>query len=92
MSKNGSSAGDGAWSRTPLGANNFYVTVEVTDDIPYIISRVGDDNLVVGTDYGHTDTAAEIEALRMIRESGAVNGQSIDKILGANSSRLYGLH
>jgi predicted TIM-barrel fold metal-dependent hydrolase len=76
----------------PLKANNIYVTVEVTDDIPYIINRVGDDNLVVGTDYGHTDTSAEIEALRIVRESGEVNGESIDKILGPNSSRLYGLH
>jgi predicted TIM-barrel fold metal-dependent hydrolase len=76
----------------PLGANNIYVTVEVTDDIPYIINRVGDDNLVVGTDYGHTDTSAEIEALRIVRESGAVQAESIDKILGPNSTQLYGLH
>jgi len=76
----------------PLGANKIYVTVEVTDDIPYVINRVGDDNLVVGTDYGHTDTSAEIEALRIVRESGAVQAESIDKILGPNSTRLYGLH
>lgn len=76
----------------PLGENNIYVTVEVTDDIPYIIGRVGDDNLVVGTDYGHTDTSAEIEALRIVREEGVVPAASIDKILGPNSVRLYGLN
>ncbi len=75
----------------PLGDNNIFITVEVTDDIPYIINRVGDDNLVVGTDYGHTDTSAEIEALRIVRESGTVAAESIDKILGPNSERLYGL-
>ena len=76
----------------PLKDNNIYVTVEVTDDIPYIINRVGDDNLVVGTDYGHIDTSAEIEALRILRDGGEVDGTSIDKILGPNSSRLYGLN
>lgn len=79
-------------SSDPLKDNNIFVTVEVTDDIPYIIERAGDDNLVVGTDYGHTDTSAEIEALRILREGGKVNAKSVDKILGPNSERLYGLH
>ena len=75
----------------PLGDNKIYVTVEVTDDIPYIIDRAGDENLIVGTDYGHTDTSAEIEALRILREGGTVKAASVDKILGPNSARLYGL-
>ena len=52
----------------------------------------GDENLVVGTDYGHTDTSAEIEALRILREGGTVAAASVDKILGPNSERLYGLN
>lgn len=79
-------------SSDPLKDNNIFVTVEVTDDIPYIIERTGDDNLVVGTDYGHTDTSAEIEALRILREGGTVAAKSVDKILGPNSERLYGLN
>ncbi len=78
-------------SDNPLADNNIWVTLEMTDDIPYIIDRVGDDNLIVGTDYGHTDTAAEIEALRLLREKGGISPQSVDKILGANPTRLYGL-
>ncbi|MBT4006435.1 MAG: amidohydrolase family protein [Rhodospirillales bacterium] len=78
-------------SSDPLKDNNIFVTIEMTDDIPYIIDRVGDDNLVVGTDYGHTDTSAEIEALRMLRDNGKVNETSINKILGPNSEVLYGL-
>jgi predicted TIM-barrel fold metal-dependent hydrolase len=78
-------------SPAPLQDNNIFVTVEMTDDIPYVIDRTGDDNLVVGTDYGHTDTSAQIEALRLLRESGTVAKPSIDKILGPNSQRLYGM-
>ena len=75
----------------PLKDNNIFVTVELSDDIAAVIARVGDDNLVVGTDYGHTDTSAEIEALRLIGESGTVAKASAAKILGANAQRLYGL-
>ncbi|MFM2130288.1 MAG: Amidohydrolase, partial [Pseudomonadota bacterium] len=78
-------------SSDPLGDNRIYVTVEVTDDIPYVIDRAGDDNLIVGTDYGHTDTSAEIEALRILKEGGKVAKASVDKILGPNSARLYNL-
>jgi predicted TIM-barrel fold metal-dependent hydrolase len=76
---------------SPLKDNNIFVTIEMTDDIAYVIDRVGDDNLVVGTDYGHTDTSAEIQALRMLREDGKVPAGSVDKILGPNAERLYGL-
>jgi predicted TIM-barrel fold metal-dependent hydrolase len=75
----------------PLKDNNIWVTVETTDDIPYVIDRVGDDNLVIGTDYGHTDTSAQIEALRLLKENGKVPRASVDKILGANPTVLYGL-
>jgi len=78
-------------SDSPLADNNIWVTVETTDDIPCIIDRAGDDNLVVGTDYGHTDTSAQIEALRLLRESGDIPRDSVDRILGPNPIRLYGL-
>lgn len=75
----------------PLKANNIWVTIETTDDIPYVINRVGDDNLVIGTDYGHTDTSAQIEALRLLKENGKVARATVDKILGPNATKLYGL-
>ena len=78
-------------SSDPLKDNNIFVTIEMSDDIPYIIDRVGDENLVVGTDYGHTDTSADIEALRTLRQGSRVKPASVDKILGPNSERLYGL-
>ncbi len=78
-------------SDDPLGDNNIWVTLELSDDIPYVIGCVGDDNLVVGTDYGHTDTSAQIEALRMLKNREGVSAASVDKILGVNPTNLYGL-
>ncbi len=79
-------------AENPLKDNNIYVTCEVTDNIAYVIDRVGDDNLIIGTDYGHTDTSAQIKALRILRGRGEIKPESIDKILGPNPARLYGLN
>jgi len=74
-----------------LKENRIYVACQTSDDLPYILEHVGDDNLVIGTDYGHNDTASEINALRKIKAEGKIRAESIDKILGANPSALYGL-
>ncbi|MBD19522.1 MAG: hypothetical protein CMM37_00590 [Rhodospirillaceae bacterium] len=76
-------------SNNPLKDNNIWITLEMADDIPYLIDRVGDDNFLIGTDYGHTDTSAQIEALRMLSENPEIAISSVDKILGPNPRSLY---
>jgi predicted TIM-barrel fold metal-dependent hydrolase len=51
----------------------------------------GENNLVIGTDYGHNDTSSEIEALKRIRREGEVSSEVIDKILFDNPKALYNL-
>ena len=74
-----------------LKDNNIYIACQVTDDFEYILKYTGGDTLVIGTDYGHHDTSAQIEALRMLRERGDVDAKLADRILGDNAARLYGL-
>ena len=61
------------------------------DDIPYVLKYTGEDNLVIGTDYGHNDTASEIEALRNLRDQEGIAPSVVDKILSHNPRALYGL-
>jgi predicted TIM-barrel fold metal-dependent hydrolase len=74
-----------------LGANNIYVTCEVKDDLPHILKTVGPDNLIIGTDYGHSDSSTEIEALRLLRDESGIGAATVDKILWHNPRRFYGL-
>ncbi len=74
-----------------LRRNRIYVACQVTDDLPYILGYAGEDHLVIGTDYGHADTATEIEALRILKHDGRVAAQTVDKILDDNARALYGL-
>ena len=70
---------------------NLYVGCQTIDDLGYIIDRVGDDHLVIGTDYGHADTTAEIDALSKLSNDGKVTEASTQKILYDNPKRLYDL-
>ena len=74
-----------------LKENRIYVTCQTDDDLDHVLVYAGDDNLVIGTDYGHADNAVEIEALRKLRTDGKINGRVIDKILQDNPSTFYGL-
>ncbi|HEY1268709.1 MAG TPA: amidohydrolase family protein, partial [Candidatus Binatia bacterium] len=64
---------------------------QTDDDLSYVLKYAGPDNLVIGSDYGHADTASELDALRNLKQSGEVAAGVIDKILDDNPRSLYGL-
>ena len=74
-----------------LAANNMYVACEVSDDFNAVLPVAGEDNLVIGTDYGHNDNSSQIEALRMVRDAPGMNAKAIDKILWDNPTKAFGL-
>jgi predicted TIM-barrel fold metal-dependent hydrolase len=71
--------------------HRMYVAHQTTDDIPYVLRYSGDDNIVIGTDYGHNDTSSEFVALRKLREDWKIDPATADKFLDSNPKRLYGL-
>lgn len=79
------------FSDNPLADNNMFVCCQVNEDIAYVASVAGEDNLMIGTDYGHNDNSTQIEALRMLKDGNSLAPALIDKILGDNPARLYGL-
>lgn len=72
-----------------LAANRIYVACQTTDDLDYVLNTVSEENIVIGTDYGHNDTSSEIEALRTIKANAAIRPEVIDKILSENPAQLY---
>ena len=82
--------------KTPLGAsplkdNNFYVACQTNDDFEHIIQHAGEDNLVIGSDYGHSDTSSELEALKNFEQLCELPHAVVHKILEVNPAALYGL-
>ena len=80
-----------AFPEAPLKANNLWVACENTDDLPYVVSHAGEDQLMIGTDYGHHDPSTELDAIRLLRGDARLAPAVIDKILEANPRTFYGL-
>jgi predicted TIM-barrel fold metal-dependent hydrolase len=79
------------WPESPMGEFGMYVTCENSDDLGYIVKEAGEDNLVIGTDYGHTDTSSDVDAIRIFRERTDLTEDVKKKILSDNSRALYAL-
>jgi len=83
---------EGKMNSDILRKNRLYVACQTDDDLPYILQYAGEDNLVMGTDYGHADTTAELRAMSTLREKSPVDSRIVNKILDDNARALYGLN
>ena len=75
----------------PLKEYRQYVSCQTDDDVDYVFRYSGEDNIVIGTDYGHNDQSTEIEALRNLKEQGSITEPQYDKITRRNPAALFGL-
>ncbi len=69
----------------------IYVSTQTDDDFAYITSSVGEDNLVIGTDYGHGDTSSELNAIARFRAMDGLGAEVKRKILSDNPKNFYGI-
>ena len=74
-----------------LRDNRLYVACQTDDDLPYIVAHAGEDNLVIGSDFGHADTSSEMEALQILQRESPLEASVAQKILDDNARALYGL-
>lgn len=79
------------YKENPFRDNNIFVACQTTDDLPSIVDAVGEDVLVLGTDYGHADSSTEIHALQTFRTVESISDSARQKILDDNARALYGL-
>ena len=79
------------WPDNPMEHFRMFVTCENTDDLRYVVQETGEDGLVIGTDYGHTDTSSDVDAIKIFRERTDLSEDVKRKILCDNARRLYAL-
>jgi hypothetical protein len=75
----------------PLKAYRLYVACQSDDDLPYVLTYTGEDNMMMSTDYGHHDHAADLEGLRNLKTAGGISARVYDKIVDANPCAAYAL-
>lgn len=81
-----------AVAREALVTRKIYITCEDHEDLPAILPFAGDDNLVIGSDFGHPgDVAESIHVQRDLRARADVSDGVKTRILSDNARALYGL-
>ncbi|HVB06466.1 MAG TPA: amidohydrolase family protein [Acidimicrobiales bacterium] len=78
-------------NREVLAEGRLFVTCEVSEDLPQIISEVGDASLIVGSDYGHPDRASVWGAHTRIVERPDIPATASDRLTRVNAAAFYGL-
>jgi uncharacterized protein len=74
--------------------NRIYVACQVDEDLPYILRYIGEDNLLVGSDYTHQDQSQEHGFVAELNERvtrGEITDATVRKIMYNNPKAFYGL-
>ncbi|HEY2990160.1 MAG TPA: amidohydrolase family protein [Candidatus Binatia bacterium] len=84
-------SGTRSFPKNPLKEFKIYVSAQTDDDFPYVLKYGGEDNIVIGTDYGHTDASSEVDAITIFRANDSIGEAAKKKILDDNPRALYAL-
>ncbi len=79
--------------RDPLDwfrAGRAFVTCEVDEDPPYFLRHLGEDSIMIASDYPHGDPSADWTFVDLLRARTDVSEQAKEKMLGVNAARLFG--
>lgn len=79
------------WPEEGFAAFRTYVTCMTNEDMPFILKYAGEDRIMIGTDYGHTDTSSEVDALDVFRRTSGLEPRIVQKVLSDNPRALYGV-
>ncbi len=69
----------------------IYIACEADEDIPYLAEFIGEDHLMIGSDYGHNDPAEEKALVEAMRSREDLSAGLIEKILVHNPKQFYSL-
>ncbi len=75
----------------PLKAYRQYVSCQTDDDVDYVMRYAGEENITIGTDYGHNDQSTEVDALRNLKKIGTITDRQYEKITYDNPKALFAL-
>ncbi len=66
-----------------------FVTFEADEDLPYLLQHLGEDALMMSTDYPHGDQSSDANFVTKLRQRDDVTDRVKQKLLGENAARFY---
>jgi predicted TIM-barrel fold metal-dependent hydrolase len=70
---------------------NLYVSAENDEDINYLVSHIGEDNMTLGTDMCHNDAGSDPLAHTLLMEREDIDPRIARKIVDTNGRRAFGI-
>ncbi len=70
---------------------HFWIACEADEELAHLINYIGEDHIVIGSDYGHNDPSKEPEFVKNLRAREDLSPSIVEKILCDNPRGLYGL-
>jgi predicted TIM-barrel fold metal-dependent hydrolase len=67
----------------------MFVSVETDEDVPYLARALGEQTLIVGTDFGHNDLGTELGAHQTILARDDIKKSLAADMVDANGRKLY---
>ena len=90
--------GPDRWGPRLFQEYRLYSAYEEWEDLSYLVNFVGEDNLVVGSDWGHHggrarggDPSGQPEVFANMRSRKDIGSTVVAKLLSDNARKLYGL-
>jgi predicted TIM-barrel fold metal-dependent hydrolase len=84
--------GDADYYRDPMewfAQGRAFVTFEEDEDLPHLLKHLGEDALMMSTDYPHGDLSADHNFVAKLRRRDDVSDRVKAKLLGGNADRFY---
>jgi uncharacterized protein len=69
----------------------FWVACEADEELAHLVDYIGEDHIVIGSDYGHNDPSKEPEFVKNMRAREDLRPTVVEKILCDNARDFYGL-
>ena len=79
------------WGPSLFRDYRLYVAAETDEDLPYLLGHIGEENIIMGSDYGHQDQSKDEGMVAIMRQREDLPALVVEKILCDNPQRFYGL-
>ena len=89
------------WGPQLFEKNNIWVSYELGEDLSYLLNFIGEDHIVVGTDYGHhapgttdrlaSDPSAQVHMVKELKSRPELSERTLEKFFVNNPHALYGV-
>ena len=82
----------GGYGPTLFRQQRLFVACEADEDIPYLARYIGEENLLIGSDYGHHgDPSNEPQLVATLKARRDIPDKFLDKLLSRNAREFYAL-